>query len=168
MSNDAEAHCGNPTPFKKSRLTGAKPPLKPKQVWAIRDRLQTANRTRDLALFDLGIDSKLRGCDLVALRIADIALNRRVQSRASIIQRKTGRPAIKPSKTLPDPPETNKNYKDFGVPPCSSVPSVVKAFGQRHPGTGGTHQIPFFRHCTPPAFPLQILRGRRDNHTRPP
>ena len=56
------------------------------------DRLQTANRTRDLALFDLGIDSKLRGCDLVALRIADIALNRRVQSRASIIQRKTGRP----------------------------------------------------------------------------
>jgi integrase len=92
MSELTDVHAANPAPARPLRLTGAKPPLKPKQVWAVRDRLQLAKRTRDLALFDLGIDSKLRGCDLVALRIADIALNRRVQSRAAIIQRKTGRP----------------------------------------------------------------------------
>src|SRR5262245_11657941 len=90
MLDDTDVHTANSS-FKRPRLTGAKPPLKPKQVWGIRDRLQTLKRTRDLALFDLGIDSKLRGCDLVALRIADIALNRAVHSRATIIQRKTRR-----------------------------------------------------------------------------
>jgi integrase len=91
MSDDKITQPAISTPSKKVTLTGAKPPLKPKQVWAIRDRLQTTKRARDLALFDLGIDSKLRGCDLVALRISDIAINRTVQSRATIIQRKTGR-----------------------------------------------------------------------------
>jgi integrase len=79
-------------PWNKSRFTGPKPPFKPKQVWGIRARLQMAKRTRDLALFDLAIDSKLRGCDLVRLKIGDIALNGAVQSRATVIQRKTGRP----------------------------------------------------------------------------
>ena len=55
-------------PWNKSRFTGPKPPLKPKQVWSIRTRLHVARRTRDLALFDLAIDSKLRGCDLVRLK----------------------------------------------------------------------------------------------------
>jgi integrase len=75
-----------------ARFTGPKPPLKPRQIWAIRVRLQLAKRTRDIALFDLAIDSKLRGCDLVRLKIGDIALHGAVQCRATIIQRKTGRP----------------------------------------------------------------------------
>ena len=76
----------------KARFTGPKPPLKPKQVWAIRIRLQMAKRVRDLALFDLAIDSKLRGCDLVRLKIGDIALHGAAQCRATVVQKKTGRP----------------------------------------------------------------------------
>jgi hypothetical protein len=60
-------------PWNKGKLTGAKPPLSPKHVWAVRTRLQLLKRFRDLALFNLAIDSKLRGCDLVGLRIADVA-----------------------------------------------------------------------------------------------
>jgi len=56
------------TPWNKGKLTGAKPPLRPKHVWSIRSKLQMADRKRDLALFNLAIDSKLRGCDVVALR----------------------------------------------------------------------------------------------------
>ena len=58
-------------PWNKGKLTGAKPPLRPKHVWAVRTRLQLLKRFRDLALFDLAIDSKLRGCDLVGLRVAE-------------------------------------------------------------------------------------------------
>jgi integrase len=79
-------------PWNKSRFTGPKPPLKPKQIWGIRARLQIAKRTRDLALFDLALDSKLRGCDLVRVKISDIALHGAVQTRAIVTQRKTGRP----------------------------------------------------------------------------
>ena len=79
-------------PWNKARFTGPKPPLKPRQIWAIRVRLQMARRSRDLALFDLAIDSKLRGCDLVRLKIGDIALHEAVRCRASVVQRKTGRP----------------------------------------------------------------------------
>ena len=61
------------TPWKKGKLIGQKPPLKLKEIWAIRIRLQLANRIRDLALFNLAIDSKLRGCDLVKLRVLDVA-----------------------------------------------------------------------------------------------
>src|SRR3569832_1544219 len=73
-------------------FNGPKPPLKPKQIWSIRTRLNLAKRVRDAALFDLAIDSKLRGCDLVRLRIGDIALHGTVRSRATVVQRKTGRP----------------------------------------------------------------------------
>jgi hypothetical protein len=59
--------------WNKGKLTGAKPPLRPKHVWAIRTKLQIERRTRDLALFNLAIDSKLRGCDVVALKVDDIA-----------------------------------------------------------------------------------------------
>jgi integrase len=74
------------------KLTGAKPPLSAKHVWAVRTRLQLLKRYRDLALFDLAIDSKLRGCDLVGLRIADVAPHGYAVDRASVRQRKTGRP----------------------------------------------------------------------------
>ena len=76
----------------KGRLNGQKPPLKPKEVWAIRIRLQIHGKTRDLALFNLAIDSKLRSCDLVALRISDIATGGNIRERAMIVQQKTGRP----------------------------------------------------------------------------
>ena len=60
-------------PWNKGKLTGAKPPLRPKHVWSIRSKLQLENRVRDLAMFNLAIDSKLRGCDVVALKIEDRA-----------------------------------------------------------------------------------------------
>ena len=74
-----------------SKITGAKPPLSPKRVWAVRTRLQLLKRLRDLALFNLSIDSKLRGCDLVSLKILDVAPNGYAVDRASVRQRKTGR-----------------------------------------------------------------------------
>ncbi len=76
----------------KGRLTGQKPPLKPKEVWSIRVRLQISVKKRDLALFNLAIDSKLRSCDLVTLRVADVSQSGNVKERAVIVQRKTGRP----------------------------------------------------------------------------
>jgi integrase len=60
-------------PWNKGKLIGAKPPLRPKHVWSIRAKLQIEGRTRDLAMFNLAIDSKLRGCDLVALKVEDVA-----------------------------------------------------------------------------------------------
>ena len=80
------------SPWNKNRLIGQRPPLKLKEIWAIRIRLQLARRPRDLALFNLAIDSKLRGCDLVSLRVCDVAQGQRVLPRAAILQRKTQRP----------------------------------------------------------------------------
>ena len=79
-------------PWNKGRLTGQKRPLKPKDVWAIRVRLQLEHCKRDLALFNLAIDSKLRGCDLVRLQVNDICVGGQVRDRTTVIQRKTGRP----------------------------------------------------------------------------
>jgi integrase len=79
-------------PWNKGRIVGQKRPLKPKDVWAIRVRLQMRDRKRDLALFNLAIDSKLRGCDLVRLQADDVCLDGRVRDRATVTQRKTGRP----------------------------------------------------------------------------
>jgi integrase len=80
------------TPWNKGKLIGAKPPLRPKHVWAIRTRLMVEGRTRDLAMFNLAIDSKLRSCDVVALKVDDIAPNGYAIDRAAVRQRKTGRP----------------------------------------------------------------------------
>lgn len=79
-------------PWNKGKLVGAKPPLQPKHVWAIRTRLQLDGRLRDLALFNLAVDSKLRACDLVRLRVEDIAPHGYAGQRAIVQQRKTGRP----------------------------------------------------------------------------
>lgn len=80
-------------PWNKDRLIGQKRPLQPKQVWSIRARLELAGNLRDLALFNVAIDSKLRGCDLVRLRVADLVVGGAVRDRVSIIQRKTGHAA---------------------------------------------------------------------------
>ena len=77
-------------PSNKGKLTGAKPPFRPKHVWSIRTKLQLEGRIRDLAMFNLAIDSKLRGCDVIALRVEDIAPNGYANDRATICQRKTG------------------------------------------------------------------------------
>src|SRR3989442_15493232 len=80
------------TPWNKGKLIGVKPPLRPKHVWSIRTKLQVEGRTRDLAMFNLAIDSKLRGCDVVALKVDDVAPNGYAIDRATVRQRKTGRP----------------------------------------------------------------------------
>ena len=73
-------------------IVGSKRPLRPRDIWAIRFFLDEHRRTRDRALFDLAIDSKLRGCDLVRLKIGDVMSAGVIRNRAIIIQRKTGRP----------------------------------------------------------------------------
>jgi integrase len=92
---DALSNIGNASkhvPWNKGKIVGAKPPLRPKHVWSIRTKLQVEGRIRDLALFNVAIDSKLRGCDVVALKVDDIAPNGYTADRASARQRKTGRP----------------------------------------------------------------------------
>jgi len=80
------------TPWNKGKLIGARPPLRPRHVWSIRTRLMIEGRTRDLAMFNLAIDSKLRGCDVVAIKVEDVAPNGYTIDRATVRQRKTGRP----------------------------------------------------------------------------
>ena len=82
----------HPEPWNKGKLVGQKAPFKLKEIWAIRVRLQLFRRARDLALFDLGIDSKLRACDLVRLKVRDICHGDRVAARAIVMQQKTSRP----------------------------------------------------------------------------
>lgn len=82
----------NHQPWNKGKLVGQKAPLRVRDIWAIRVRLQLAKRTRDLALFNLAIDSKLRACDLTKLRVRDIAHGDHVSSRAIVMQQKTQRP----------------------------------------------------------------------------
>src|SRR6266481_6654841 len=79
-------------PWNKGLLVGQKKPLEPKHAWSIRVRLEIAGSKRDLAIFNLAIDSKLRACDLVKLRLDDICSGGRVRDRATVVQKKTGRP----------------------------------------------------------------------------
>ena len=94
MQDDANLAIPTPkrAPWNKGRLIGAKPPLRQKHVWAIRTMLQVERSKRDLAMFNLAIDSKLRGCDVVAVTIDDVAPNGYAIDRATVRQRKTGRP----------------------------------------------------------------------------
>jgi integrase len=80
------------TPWNKGKLIGAKPPLWPKHVWSIRTKLQIEGRILELALFNLAIDSKLRGCDVVTLKVEDVAPNGYAVARATVRQKKTRRP----------------------------------------------------------------------------
>jgi hypothetical protein len=89
-------------PWNKGKLTGQKAPLKLKEIWAIRVRLELAHRHRQLALFNLAIDSKLRACDLVKLRVCDVCHGERPSTRAIVMQQKTQRPGY--SSKLPSRP----------------------------------------------------------------
>jgi integrase len=79
-------------PWNKGKLIGAKPPLRPQHVWSIRTKLQVEGRTRGLAMFNLAIDSKLRGCDVVAHKVEDVAPSGYSVDRATARQKKTGQP----------------------------------------------------------------------------
>lgn len=92
MTNEPTHESKQRQPWNKGRFTGPKPPLQPRHVRAIRTRLQLAGRIRDLALFNLAIDSKLRGCDMVSLKVEDVAPHGHAIDRATVRQRKTGRP----------------------------------------------------------------------------
>ena len=94
MSEINETVTSTPTrrPWNKGKLIGAKPPLRPKHVWSIRTKLQVEGRKRDLALFNLAIDSKLRGCDAVSVRVDDVAPRGFAIDRATVRQKKTGLP----------------------------------------------------------------------------
>lgn len=89
-SQDVATH--QKTAWNKGKLVGQKAPLKIRDIWAIRIRLQLHGETRNLALFNLAVDSKLRGCDLVRLRVSDVCHGGTVASRAIVVQRKTKRP----------------------------------------------------------------------------
>ena len=90
--DDVEPTKARHVPWNKGRLTGQKPPLKSQEIWSIRVRLDIAGKRRDLALFNLAIDSKLRGCDLVKLKVSDVAQGGRIRTRSQIIQQKTKQP----------------------------------------------------------------------------
>ena len=79
-------------PWNKGKIVGRKAPFKLKDIWALRVRLQTESRVRELALFNLGIGSKLRGCDLVSLEVRDMCHGDQVATRAIVMQHKTQRP----------------------------------------------------------------------------
>jgi integrase len=79
-------------PWNKGQLIGAKPPLRRKHAWSIRTKLQIEGRTRDLAMFNLAIDCKLRGCDVVALKVEDVAPSGYAVDRGTVRQKKTGQP----------------------------------------------------------------------------
>ncbi|NDL64141.1 site-specific integrase [Acerihabitans arboris] len=80
------------SPWNKNRIIGQKRPLQISHIWGIRIRLELEGKTRDLALFNMALDSKLRGCDLVKLKVSDVAYGSSVSSRATVLQQKTGSP----------------------------------------------------------------------------
>lgn len=92
MNNLSKGSACQSTPWNKGKLVGQKAPLRISEIWAIRVRLEIFGRVRDLALFNLAIDSKLRGCDLVQLRVNDVCHGGHVASRASVMQQKTKQP----------------------------------------------------------------------------
>jgi integrase len=120
------------TPWNKGKLTGAKPPLRPKHVWSISTRLQVEGRTRDLALFNLAIDSKLRGCDVVALKVEDVAPNGYSLDRATVRQKKTGR-AVKFELT-----ELTRQAVDDYLRASGKKPGEFLFSGRRGPGRSMT------------------------------
>jgi len=89
---EATATAAHREPWNKGKIVGQKAPFKLKDIWALRVRLQMQDRVRELALFDLAIDSKLRGCDLVRMKVRDVCHGDQVASRATVMQHKTQRP----------------------------------------------------------------------------
>jgi integrase len=116
------------TPWNKGKLIGPKPPLRQKHVWAIRTKLQIEQQSRDLAMFNLAIDSKLRGCDVVALRVEDVAPNGYSVDRATVRQKKTGR-----SVRFELTEQTRQAVDDYVKAACKK-PGECLFTGRRGPG----------------------------------
>ena len=114
-------------PWNKGKVVGAKPPLRPKHVWSVPTKLQVEGRLRDLALFNLAIDSKLRGCDVVALKVDDVAPGGYAADRATVRQKKTGRP-VKFELT-----ETTRQAVDDYMKASGKRPGDVLFAGRRGP-----------------------------------
>lgn len=116
--------------WNKGKLVGQKPPLKPKDIWAIRIYLQNKHAVRDLAMFNLAIDSKLRGCDLVSLHVRDVTHGNQVHSRAMVIQRKTQRPVqfelTEPTGLVGKCPSSERPVS-ISEPGCDFAPCLDKA-----------------------------------------
>ena len=91
MFNKTQNHI-SPAPWNKGKLMGQKSPLSMQDIWSIRMKLQNEGRLRDLALFNLALDSKLRACDLLNLRVSDVSNGDMINNRATVLQQKTGRP----------------------------------------------------------------------------
>jgi hypothetical protein len=106
-----------PPPWNERRIIGPKPPFKAKHVWAIRQQLKANGRVRDLALFDCGIDAKLRDCDLVKLRVSDLAPGGALRERATVIQQRRsgclaeGQRGPKQRLALPKPEPARSTYQ---------------------------------------------------------
>jgi hypothetical protein len=114
-------------PWNKGKLIGQKPPLPPKHVWAIRTKLQLDGRIRDLALFNLAIDSKLRGCDLVALTVDGVAPRGYAVDRVTVRQRRTGQPVRFEMTEQGRPSTTTSELSPKGPANSSSLVDMVRA-----------------------------------------
>ena len=126
------------SPWNKGKLTGAKPPLRPKHVWSIRTKLQVEGRTRDLAMFNLAIDSKLRGCDVIALKVENVAPGGYAVDRATVRQKKTGQP-VRFELT-----ETTRQAVDDYLKAAGKKPGEFLFSGRHGPGRsrpGSTHAL---------------------------
>ncbi len=159
ITNEPAFESNRHQPWNQGKLTGPKPPLQPRHVWAIRTRLQLAGRVRDLALFNLAIDSKLRSCDVVSLRVEDVAPHGYAVDRATVRQRKTGRPVKfeiteQTRQTVDDYLKTNrKKPSDFlfagrrGPNRCLTTRQYARLLSEWIAGIGldpslfGTHSI---------------------------
>src|SRR4051794_15471038 len=128
-------------PWNKGKLTGAKPPLRPKHVWSIRTKLQIEGRARDLAMFNLAIDSKLRGCDVVAIRVEDGAASGYAADRATVRQKKTGRPVrFELSEHTREAVESGSGTQYDDATICAPRPEWIGSVGL-DPRLFGTHSL---------------------------
>jgi hypothetical protein len=114
-------------PWNRGKVTGAKPPLRPKHVWSIRTKLQIEGRARDLAMFNLAIDSKLRGCDVVAIRVEDVAASGYTADRATVRQKKTGRPVrVALIQSVWTPFANSESFLFSAAPKCCSSSMITR------------------------------------------
>jgi integrase len=134
MQENATLAHHNRVPWNKGKVTGAKPPLRPKLVWSIGTKLQIEGRARDFAMFNLAIDSKLRGCDVVAIKVEDIAASGYAADRATVRQEKTGRPV-----RFELSEQTRQAVDDY-LKAADKMPGEFLFTGRRGPLT--THQYP--------------------------
>ena len=165
------------TPWNKGKINGARPPLRTKDVWSIRNKLQLGGRFRDLAMFDLAIDSKPRGCDVMALKVEDVAPHGAALDRATVRQRKTGHPVrfelrsrlesplthtSRRRAALPRPKPTTRQYSRLVSGWIASI-GVDASFNGTH-SLRRTKATLIYRRRTGNLRAVQLLLGKSKNH----